>query len=158
LAAGLTEAKNRLAGKKNVRFDFSLLDVDAFVAKTAFEVNTGGAWPRLGGRREFDLPEIEIRVAEGDAVNVAGAVFTEAANEADVGFAARIGEAHGEDFVRGEFIARANTGAVETEDESMRFLREDAARGIRTEEDDGDLLGNATASAHTCHRWPPEGP
>jgi len=140
LAAGLTEAKNRLAGKKNVRFDFSLLDVDAFVAKTAFEVNTGGAWLQLRGRREFDLPEIEIGIAEGDAVNVTAAVFTEAANEADVGFAAGIGEAHGEDFVGSEFIARANTGAVKAEDEGMRFLGEDATGSVRAEEDDGDLF------------------
>ena len=140
MAAGLTEAKNYLAGEKNVRFDFSLLDVDAFVAKTAFEVDAGGTWLQLRGGRKFDLPEIETRIAEGDAVNVTAAVFTETADEADVGFAARIGEAHGEDLVRSEFIARANTGAVEAEDESMRFLGEDATGSVRAEKDDGDLL------------------
>ncbi len=94
----------------------------------------------FGGRQKFDVPEIEIRIAEGDSANVTAAVFTETADEADVGFAAGIGEAHGEDFVRCEFIARANTGAVEAEDEGVRFLGEDAAGSVRAEKDDGDLF------------------
>ena len=40
---------------------------------------------------------LEVRIAEGDSVNVTAAVFTETADETDVGFAAGIGEAHGGD-------------------------------------------------------------
>ena len=66
---------------------------------------------------------LEVRIAEGDSVNVTAAVFTETADETDVGFAAGIGEAHGEDFAWSEFIARANAGAVEAEDEGCAFPR-----------------------------------
>jgi len=128
-----------LASEKNVRFDFGLLDLDAFVAKATFEIDAGGTRERLRRGRKFDLPEIEIRIAEGDAEDVTAGVFAKTADEADVGFAAGIGETHGEDFVGSEFVARANTGAVEAEDESVRFLGEDAARGVRAEKDDGDL-------------------
>jgi len=88
LAAGLTEAKNGLAGEKNVRFDFGLLDVGAFVAKTTFEIDTGGAGLRLGGRRKFDLPKVEILVAKSHAVDIAAGVFAEASDQLDLGFAA----------------------------------------------------------------------
>ena len=129
-----------MASEKNVRFDFGLLDLDPFVAKTTFEIDAGGTRERVRGRRKFDLPEIEIRIAEGDAEDVTAGVFAETADKTDVGFAAGIGEAHGEDFVGSEFVAGANTGAVKAEYESVRFLGEDAARGIRAEEDDGDLF------------------
>jgi len=140
LSAGLTETENSLASEKNIRFNFGLLDLDPFVAKTAFEIDAGGTWERLRRGRKFDLPEIEIRIAEGNAEDVTAGVFAKTADETDVGFAAGIGEAQGEDFVGSEFVARANTSAVEAEDESVRFLGEDAARGVRAEEDDGDLL------------------
>jgi len=140
LAAGLAEAKDSLASEKNVRFDFGLLDLDPFVAKTTFEVDTVGTRERLRRGRKFDLPEIEIRIAEGDAEDVPAGVFAKAADEANVGFAAGVGEAHGEDFIGSEFVARANTGAMEAEDESVRFLGEHATGGVRAEEDDGDLF------------------
>ena len=126
-----------MASEKNVRFNFGLLDLDPFVAKTAFEIDAGGTWERLRRGRKFDLPEIEIRIAEGNAEDVTAGVFAKTADETDVGFAAGICEAQGEDFVGSEFVARANTSAVEAEDESVRFLGEDAARGVRAEEDDG---------------------
>ena len=126
-----------MASEKNVRFNFGLLDLDPFVAKTAFEIDAGGTWERLRRGRKFDLPEIEIRIAEGNAEDVTAGVFAKTADETDVGYAAGICEAQGEDFVGSEFVARANTSAVEAEDESVRFLGEDATRGVRAEEDDG---------------------
>ena len=77
-----------MASEKNVRLNFGLLDLDPFVAKTAFEIDAGGTWERLRRGRKFDLPEIEIRIAEGDAEDVTA---PKTANETDVGFAAGIG-------------------------------------------------------------------
>jgi len=65
-----------------------LLDVDPFVAKTTFEIDAGGTRERLRRGRKFDLPEIEIRIAEGDAEDVTRRVFAKTADQADVGFAA----------------------------------------------------------------------
>ena len=77
-----------MASEKNVQFDFGLLDVDRFVAKTTFEIDAGGTRERLRRGGKFDLPEIEIRIAEGDAEDVTA---PKTANETDVGFAAGIG-------------------------------------------------------------------
>jgi len=85
-----------LASEKNVRFDFGLLDLDPFVAKTTFEIDAGARGRGSDGRGNSICPEIEIRIAEGDAENVTAGVFAKTADEADVGFAAGIGEAHGE--------------------------------------------------------------
>ena len=47
MAAGLTEAEDSSASEKNVRFDFGLLNVDPFVAKTTFEIDAGDTRERL---------------------------------------------------------------------------------------------------------------
>jgi hypothetical protein len=134
------------------------LDDCSFVAEATFEIDAGAAGQRLGRRRKFDFPEVEIRVAEGDAVDIAKGIFAEAADEADVGFPAGIGETHREDFIWSELVAGENAGTVEAEDKGVRFLGEDATGGVRSKEEDGDFFRDATASAHTRHIRPPMGP
>ena len=77
-----------MAGENNVRFDFGLLGVNLFVAETTFEIDAGRAGLRPGWRRKFDLPEVEVCIAEGDDVDVAAGIVAETAGEADFGFAA----------------------------------------------------------------------
>lgn len=126
LAAGLAIAEDGLAGDKNVRFDFVLLDLDAFLAEATFEVHAGSAGPRLGRRRKFDLPEVEILVAKSHTVNIAASIFAETADQFDFGFAARFDDTHGEDFVGRKFVAGTNAGAVEAQNEGVCLLRKDA--------------------------------
>lgn len=146
LAAGIAITKDGLADEENVRFDFGLLDEAARAAGDTFQ--GCAAWlGSLFGQREFDLPEVEVRIAERDAVDVAPRFFSEAANEANVGFAIRIGKTQREDFVRGEFVAGEYAGTMKTEDQGASLLGKDAAGGIRTQQDDGNFPRNAAASA-----------
>jgi hypothetical protein len=157
-SAGLAITQDGLAGDKDVRFDFRLPDVGAFVAEATFKIDAGMLDDGLGRRRKFNFPEIESGVRESDAVNVAARFFAQAADEADVGFAAGIGVAHSQHFVGSELIAGENARAVAAEDEGMRFLGKDASTSVRSKKHDGDLLCNATTSAHTRHIGPPTGP
>jgi len=55
------------------------------------------------------------------------APFAEIANEADSGFAARLENAQGEDFVRRKFVARKNACPVPAQNERVRFFGKDPA-------------------------------
>jgi hypothetical protein len=131
LAAGTAITKDGFADEKNVRFDFGLLDEAARAADDTFQGCAAGLGS-LFGRRKFDLPEVEVRIAERDAVHIPARLFSEAANQANFGFAIRIGKTQCEDFVGGDFVAGEYAGTMETEDQGASLLGKDAAGGICT--------------------------
>lgn len=120
-----------------------------FAAKTTFEIDGGKGREKVGSGRKLNLPEVEIWIAESDAIDLAARVIAQLANEADFCFAAGIEKSKREDFVGGEFVASNYSGAMAAENEGMRFFREDTAGGVGSEEEDRKLFRNATASAHT---------
>ncbi|GAC1630443.1 MAG: hypothetical protein NVS9B14_01080 [Candidatus Acidiferrum sp.] len=127
-------AKNELAGEKNVTFNFGLLGGCLVATEAALKIHNGRrrSIVRRGGK--FDLPKVELGIAEGDTVNIAARMIPEFADEANFGFAAGFEKAKCEDFVRCEFVAGDDAGAVAAENECDGFFREDAAGSVRSEE------------------------
>jgi len=140
LTADLAKAKHHLAGEENVGFDFGLFGGKALIAKTTFEIDELSFGSVVGSGRKFDLPEVEIGIAESDAVNVAARVIAEFADEADVRFAAGFDDAEREHFVGREFVAREKAGAVAAENEGLCLFGKNAAGGVRAEEQDGNTF------------------
>lgn len=114
--------KDELAGEKNVTFDFGLLGGRLIAAEAALKIHKRTRWSVVRRRRKFDLPKIEIGIAEGDAVNVAAGMLPKLADKTDFGFATGFEEAKCEDFVGGEFIASNDAGAVTAENERVGFF------------------------------------
>ena len=61
---------------------------------------------------KLNLPKINLRINESDAVNIAARVFAKMADEADFGFAAGVGDAYSEGFVGRKFVAGEDAGTV----------------------------------------------
>jgi hypothetical protein len=72
-----------------VCFNFSLLHDATFTAEAAFERDAGRS--HMLRRRKFNLPKINLGIAESDPVNIAARVLAKMADEPDVRLAAGIG-------------------------------------------------------------------
>src|SRR3989442_1735266 len=115
----------------------------------------GGGWGGGGGRRggggdgrKVDVPETEIGIEEGDAVGVFAGLRAEAADHADFCFFVLFGPAKNELLLWGKLMAGKNAGAVKAEEDGGGVLGKDAAVQIAADEEDGDLLRDASAAAH----------
>ncbi len=86
------------------------------------------------------MPEIEVRIAEGDSIDFAVGVIAELTDQADIGFAAGLDKAEGEDFVGRELVAGDDSRAVAAKNERVCFFGKDTAGSVRPEEKDGELF------------------
>ena len=100
------------------------------------------------GRREFHLPEIFNVIKESNAVGVYARVLTDLADHADFRFFVAFGPAKNHLLFGTKFMLGEQAGAVEAEENGLRFLRKNPARQVGADQDDGNLFGDASASAH----------
>src|SRR5207245_2661359 len=87
-------------------------------------------------------------VGEGDAVGVLAGLRAEAADHSDFRFFVLFGPAKDELLLRGKLMAGKNARAVKAEENGGGVLGKDAAVQIAADEEDGNLLRDASAAAH----------
>ena len=155
-AAGVTVHQNILVDGVDVGFNFAVAHLLNALAEAAFEEDrlaevfqVNGV---LKGRRKVDLPEVDGGVKKGDAVDEVAGVSTHAADEANGGLFAGVGNGNGERLVRSGFVDGNDAGTVATKDDSMSFLGKDAAGGVGSLKHDGDLFGDAPAAPQSLSR------
>ncbi len=156
VAATFAIAQDAVVGGNDVGFD--ALIVKAFerlthVADQGEVAEFLFLWRR---RREFHLPEIHNGIKKSNAVGVDAGVLTDLADHADFRFFIALGPAKNHFLFGGKLVPGKKAGAMEAEENGLRFLGENLARQIRTDQDDGDLFGDASASAHNL-LWQEEG-
>jgi len=104
----------------------------------------------LRGRkpRKFHLPKMFNMIKERHAVGVDARVLTDLADYADLRFFVAFGPAKNHLLFGTKFVAGEQACAVEAEEDCFRWLGKNLARQIRADQDDGNLFGDASASAH----------
>ena len=147
-AATFAIAEDALVRGEDVGFDAGVVDFFESVAGAANYGDDAEFHFQCAEGRKIDFPEIEIGVEEGDAVGVVVGVGAEVADDADFGLLVFFGPAKDEFLLGGEFVAGENAGAVEAEEDGGGGLGENAAIEIAADEQDGDLLRDASAAAH----------
>jgi len=151
-ATALAKTKDAFIGGADVRFDGGAIDVFERFAGIADEQEQASL-PFGGGQgRKLDLPEIEAGIEEGHAVGVAAGVGTDLADNADFGFLVTFGPTEKELLLGGKLVLGDEPGAMEAEEDGLGVLREELARQIAADEEDGDFFRDATADTHNL-RW-----
>lgn len=102
-------------------------------------------WCRWG---KLHLPEIFNVVKKGNAVPVNAGVFADLANHADFGFFVALGPAQNHFLFGAKFVPGEQAGAVKAEESRLRFFGKDSTFQIGADQNDGNLFGDASASAH----------
>src|SRR4029077_2552531 len=88
--ATLASADDAFVDEIYVRLQIALLHHLARFAAAALEQHAAGLYFGVRHAREFDPPEVHLRVQEGHSVGIASAVSAELANDADHGLFVRI--------------------------------------------------------------------
>jgi len=148
IAAALAIAQNAIVGGNDIRFDAVLvktLERLTHIADQSEDTEFLFLWV---GRREFHLPEIFNVIKESNAVPVNSGVFTDLADHADLGFLVAFGPSKNHLLFRTKLVLGEKTCTVQAEENGLRLLGENLARQIGADQDDGNLLGDASASAH----------
>jgi len=141
-------AEDTFVGGADVGFDASVIDFFQGIAGAADEREKAKLHFSGGDGRKVDVPETEIGIEEGDAVGVFAGLRAEAADHADFRFFVLFGPAKDELLLRGKLMAGKNAGAVKAEENGGGVLGKDAAVQIAADEEDGNLLRDASAAAH----------
>lgn len=113
-------------------------------------------WRRRG---ESHLPEIFHVIKERNVVGVyAGVVgvISDLADDADFRFLVAFGPAKNHLLFGRKLVPGKKAGTVEAEENGLRFLGENLACQVGADQDDGNLFGDASASAHNL-LWQKEG-
>lgn len=98
--------------------------------------------------RKFHLPEIFNVVKERNAVGVCARILSDLPDHADFRFFVAFGPAKDHFLCGRKLVPGENASAVQAEENGLRFFGENPARKIGTDQDDGDFLRDASASAH----------
>lgn len=99
-------------------------------------------------RREFHLPKMFNMIKERNAVGVDSGIFADLADHADLRFFVAFGPAKNHLLFGTKFVPGEQACAVEAEEDCFRWLGKNLARQIRADQDDRNLFGDASASAH----------
>jgi hypothetical protein len=146
--ATLARAEDAIVGGEDVGFDAGVIDFFGGIAGTAEQGEKAEFHFLRTDGRKIDFPDIEMGIEEGYAVRVLVGLRAKVADDADFGFAVFLGPAKDELLLGGKLVAGKNAGAVEAKENGGGVLREDAAVEIAADEEDGDLLRDASAAAH----------
>jgi hypothetical protein len=147
-SATLAVAKNAFVGGADVGFEAGVVDFLKSIAGAAEEGKKAELPFHLADRRKVDFPEIEMRIEKGDAVGVPAGLLADLADDADFGFLVAFGPAEDEFLLRGKLVAGKDAGAVKAEEDGGGGLGKDFAVEVAPDEEDGDFLRKASASAH----------
>jgi len=146
--ATLARAEHTFVGGADVGFDAGVVDFFQSIAGTADERENAELHFGGGDGRKVDVPETEIGIEEGYAVGVLAGLCADAADHPDFRFFVLLGPAKDELLLRGKLMAGKNARAVKAEEDGGGGLGEDAAIQIAADEEDGNLLRDASAAAH----------
>jgi len=155
-AATLARAEDTLVGGADVGFDAGVVDFFECIAGAADEREKAELQFQGTDRRKVDFPETEIGIEEGYAVGVLARLCADAADHADFRLFVLLGPAKEELLLRGKLMAGKNACAVKAEENGGGGLGKDATIQIAANEEDGDLLRDASAAAHNLW-WQVEG-
>src|ERR1700730_4571200 len=102
-SAPRAEPQDALQERVDVGFDFTLMNNLAVMAEAALERGVGVAVPlRRSGKLE--LPEVEVRVQEFNAVGIAAGFLSHLPDQAHSRLCAGAGQTKGQDFVGGHLV------------------------------------------------------
>ena len=87
-------------------------------------------------------------IEEGDAIGVLALLRADLADDADVSFLVALRPAKDKVLFGGELMAGKNARAVKAEKDGGSGLGKDFAVQVAPDEEDGDLLGDASRGAH----------
>lgn len=143
-ATTLARAEDAIVGVADVGFNAGVIGIAGAAdyrdkAKLHFQSTDG---------RAFDFPEIEMGIEEGHAVGVLAGLRAEVADDADFRFFVFFWPAKDALLLWGKLVTGKNASAVKAEENGGGGLGEDAAIEIAADEQDGDLLRDASAAAH----------
>ncbi len=147
-AAAFARTEDAFVGGADIGFDAGVVDFLEGVAGGTGKRNEAEVSVAVGNGRKIDFPEIEIEIEESNAVGVAAGLFTDVANDADVGLLVFVGPAEDELLFGGKLVAGKNAGAVKAEENSGSAFGKHAAVQIGADEEDGDFFGDAGRAAH----------
>ena len=144
----LAKADDAFVGGADVGFDAGVVDLFESIAGAANNREEAKLHFRRIDGREVDLPKIEMGIEEGYAVSVLAGLLAKMTDDADFRFAVFFGPAKHELLLGGKLVAGKDAGAVKAEKDGGGGLGEDAAIQIAADEEDGDLLRDASTAAH----------
>ena len=156
VAAALAIAQNAVVGGNDVRFDTAIVNALERLTHVADQSENAEFLFLRGGRREFHLPEIHNGIKKSNAVGVDAGVLTDLADHADFRFFVALGPAKNHLLFGGKLVPGKKACAVEAEENRLGWLGEDLARQVGADQDNGNLFGDASASAHNL-LWQEEG-
>lgn len=148
IAAALAISQNAIVGGDDVGFDTLFVNAFERQAHIADQNQDAEFLFFLGRRRKFHLPEILNVIKKRNAVRVDAGVLADLADHADFRFFIAVGPAKDHLLLGGEFVLGKEAGAVKAEENGLRLLGKNPAGQIGTDQDDGNLFGDASASAH----------
>lgn len=99
-------------------------------------------------------------IKESNAVPVNSGVFADLADHPDLGFLVALGPTKDHLLFRTKLVLGEKAYTVQAEENGLRLFGENLARQIGADQDDGNLFGDASASAHNLlgHKQAAQGP
>ena len=147
-SAAFAIAEDTFVGGADVGFDAGVVDFFDGLAGGADERDEAELVFNFTDGRKVDVPEIDVRIEKSHAVGVEAVLGAEMADDADFGFFVFFSPAKEELLFGGELVSGDDAGAVEAEEDGGGGFGENAAIQIAADEEDGNFLRNASASAH----------
>ena len=144
----LAVTQDALVGGANVSFDAVVVNFLSRLADITDQKNNAKFLFSGGRRGKFHLPKIPNVIKERDAISVDAGVRADLANHADFRFFVALGPAKNHFLFRRKLVPGNEAGPVETEHHSFCGLRKNLAAQIGADQEDGDFLRDAAASAH----------
>jgi len=145
--AAVAVANQPAMNRADVEFKITVLQQNRGAAKTAFQVERWTRGFAGRGRREFELPEIDLLIDEGNAVSVDFFLRANLTENADSRFTIGFQRAQNHFLIGNKCMGRENSRAMQAEDGGLGILRKEAALDVGTNEHDGNLFGQSPTTA-----------
>jgi hypothetical protein len=149
LAASLAESKHLVSGQKHIPFDFAWLHLPVLMAQVAFQPKFSRARVFFR-RRKIDSPVVDTRIQKFNAVNMASISFPDAAHQTNGRLTAGFPNTQREGFFRRERVLGENPCSMSAQHHRGGPFRKNFPCLVRADQDDGDLLRDSPAAAHTA--------